>query len=95
VNGEKFIFCNDKGKVIQDFRAGFDAVIREAGVDKDRYGNKFVIYTLRHTYITFRLKYGKNISIHSLAKNARTSVEMIQSHYDDTETLDFVDELTL
>jgi integrase len=95
VTDEKFIFCNDKGKAIQHFREGFDAVITEAGVDKDRYGNKFVIYTLRHTYITFRLKYGKNVSIHSLAKNARTSVEMIQSHYDDTETLDFVDELTL
>jgi hypothetical protein len=30
-----------------------------------------------------------------LAKNARTSVMMIQSNYDNTETLDFVDELTL
>ena len=95
VGDEKFIFCNDKGNVIGDFRAGFDAVITEAGVDKDRYGNKFVIYCLRHTYITFRLRYGKNLSIHSLAKNARTSVAMIQSHYDDTDTLDFVDELTL
>ena len=95
VGDEKFIFCNDKGNVIGDFRAGFDAIIKEAGVDKDRYGNKFVIYCLRHTYITFRLRYGKNLSIHSLAKNARTSVAMIQSHYDDTDTLDFVDELTL
>ena len=30
-----------------------------------------------------------------LDANCRTSVEMIQSNYDDTETLDFVDELTL
>ena len=92
---EKFIFCNDKGNVIGDFWAGFDAVITEAGVDKDRYGTKFVIYCLRHTCITFRLRYAKNLSIHSLAKNARTSMAMIQSDYDDTDTLDFVDELTL
>jgi len=92
---DRFIFCNPKGKVIQDFREGFSAVIREAGVETDKFGVKFVPYSCRHTYITFRLKYGKNLSIHSLAKNARTSVEMIQSNYDDTETLDFVDELTL
>ena len=92
---DRFIFCNPKGKVIQDFREGFSAVIREAGVETDKFGVKFVPYSCRHTYITFRLKYGKNLSIHSLAKNARTSVEMIQSNYDDTETLDFVDELTI
>ena len=92
---DRYIFCNPKGKVIQDFREGFSAVIREAGVETDKFGVKFVPYSCRHTYITFRLKYGKNLSIHSLAKNARTSVEMIQSNYDDTETLDFVDELTL
>ena len=95
VSGEKFIFCNDKGEVIKHFREGFDAVITEAGVDKDRYGNKFVIYTLRHTYITFRLRYGKNINIHRLAQNARTSIQMIQSFYDDTDTDDFVEELIL
>ncbi len=92
---DRFIFCNSQGDVIQDFREGFSAVIREAGVEKDKFGLKFVPYSCRHTYITFRLKYGKNLSIHSLAKNARTSVMMIQSNYDDTETLDFVDELTL
>ena len=81
--------------MINHFREGFDAVITEAGVAQDRFGGKFVPYSCRHTYITFRLKYGKNLSIHSLAKNARTSVEMIQSNYDDTDALDFVDELTL
>ena len=93
--GDRFIFCNSHGKVIQDFREGFSSVIKEAGVETDKFGVKFVPYSCRHTYITFRLKYGKNLSIHSLAKNARTSVQMIQSNYDDTETLDFVDELTL
>ena len=93
--GDRFIFCNSHGNVIQNFREGFSSVIKEAGVETNKFGVKFVPYSCRHTYITFRLKYGKNLSIHSLAKNARTSVEMIQSNYDDTETLDFVDELTL
>ena len=84
-----------KRKVIQDFREGFSSVIKEARVETDKFGVKFVPYSCRSTYITFHLKYGKNLSIHSLAKNARTSVEMIMSNYDNTETLDFVDELTL
>jgi hypothetical protein len=91
---DRYIFFNPKGKVIQDFHEGFSSVIKEAGVVPDKFGVKFVPYSCRHTYITFRLKYGKNLSIHSLAKNARTSVQMIQSKLDETETLDFVDELT-
>jgi len=94
-DGDRFIFCNPRGDVIQDFREGFSAVIKEAGVETDKFGRKFVPYSCRHTYITFRLKYAKNLSIYSLAKNTRTSIQMIQSNYDDTETLDFVDELTL
>lgn len=70
-------------------------MIKEAGVETDKFWMKFVSYTCRHTHLTFRLKYSRNLSIHSLAKNARTSVEMIQKQYDDTETLDFVYELTL
>jgi len=95
LTGDRFIFCNSNGKLIQDFREGFSSVIKEAGVETDKFGVKFVPYSCRHTYITFRLKYGKNLSIHSLARNARTSVQMIQTFYDDTETLDFVDELTI
>jgi len=94
-NDDRSIFCDKKGKTIQNFRVGFSAVIKEAGVENDRFGNKHVPYDCRHTYISFRLKYAKNLSIHSLAKNCRTSVEMLQTFYDDTETLDFVDELTL
>ena len=93
--GERFIFCNPLGNVIQDFREGFSAVIKEAGVETDRFGRKFVPYSCRHTYITFRLRYGKNLSIHTLAKNTRTSISMIEQNYDATDTLDYADELTL
>ena len=95
IGKDHFIFSNSKGEVVRDFREGFAQIVKEAGVEKDRFGRKFVPYSCRHTYITFRLKYGKNLSIHSLAKNCRTSVQMIQQNYDDTDTLDFVDELTL
>jgi integrase len=92
---DKYIFCNPKGEVIGDFREGFNSVIREAGVEFDADGNKLVIYSLRHTYITFRLQYGKNLSIHSLAKNCRTSVQMLETWYSDALPEDYIDELSI
>ena len=92
---KRYIFSKPNGDSLADMREGFAAVCKEAGVPKDKFGNKFVPYSCRHTYITFRLKYGKNLSIHSLAKNCRTSVEMIEQQYDATDALDFVDELTI
>jgi len=92
---ERNIFCDSSGKVVRDFREGFNSVIREANVEFDDNGNKYTIYSLRHTYITFRLQFGKNLSIHSLARNCRTSVSMIEQFYSDAVSEDFVDELTI
>lgn len=88
------IFCNENGKPIGDFREGYNSVIREAGVEFDANGNKHVIYSLRHTFITFQIKYIKNLSIHRLARNCRTSVSMIEQFYSDAIPEDFINEIT-
>ena len=44
-------------------------------------GQNRTLYSLRHTAITFRLLYGQGIDLLTLAKNARTSVEMIEKFY--------------
>lgn len=44
-------------------------------------GMKRTIYSLRHTAITFRLLYGGNIDLLTLARNARTSVDMVEKFY--------------
>jgi integrase len=44
-------------------------------------GQTRTIYSLRHTAMTFRLLYGGNIDLLTLARNARTSVEMIERFY--------------
>ena len=48
---------------------------------KGSLGQNRTLYSLRHTAITFRLLYGKGIDLLTLAKNARTSVEMIERFY--------------
>jgi len=45
----------------------------------DRNGKARTAYSLRHSYICFRLLEGADI--YQVAKNCRTSVEMIEKHY--------------
>jgi integrase len=57
----------------------FNAILEEEGLKADREGNRRTAYSLRHTYICFRLMEGADI--YQIAKNCRTSVEMIEKYY--------------
>jgi integrase len=57
----------------------FNNVLDEEKLKFDREGNRRTAYSLRHTYICLRLMEGADI--YQIAKNCRTSVEMIQKHY--------------
>jgi integrase len=57
----------------------FNAVLADTQLKFDREGNRRAAYSLRHTYICFRLMEGADI--YQVAKNCRTSVEMIEKHY--------------
>jgi integrase len=60
----------------------FKWVMREAGVSPvDGLGRLRTLYCLRHTAIMFRLLYGQGIDMLTLARNARTSVQMIERFY--------------
>ena len=60
-------------------------VLREAGISlTDTHGKPRTVYCLRHTAITFRLLYGQGIDMLTLARNARTSVNMIENFYAST-----------
>jgi len=57
-------------------------LMREAGVPAvDHLGRPRTLYSLRHTAIMFRLLYGEGIDMLTLARNARTSVQMIERFY--------------
>ena len=57
----------------------FNNVLTEEKLKFDRDGNRRTAYSLRHTYICFRLMEGADI--YQIAKNCRTSVEMIEKFY--------------
>jgi integrase len=57
----------------------FNNLLDRENLKLDRDGNRRTAYSLRHTYICMRLMEGADI--YQIAKNCRTSVEMIEKFY--------------
>lgn len=57
----------------------FNKILDQQNLKFDRGGNRRTAYSLRHTYICLRLLEGADI--YQIAKNCRTSVEMIERYY--------------
>ena len=62
-----------------DHKKQFNGILERSNLKFDRQGNRRTLYSLRHSYISFRLLEGADI--YQIAKNCRTSVEMIEKHY--------------
>ena len=56
-----------------------NTILDEENLKFDRDGQRRTAYSLRHTYVCFRLMEGADI--YQIAKNCRTSVEMIEKYY--------------
>ncbi len=89
---DDYLWCDTDGSLIKDFREGFNTLIKAAGVETDSMGKKLAVYSLRHYYITSRIRNG--VDKYDLAKTAGTSPEMIRKFYDHVPTPDMKDELT-
>lgn len=88
---DSYVFCGRNGKPIGSFKKSFGRLIAEAGVEFDSFGQRRTIYSLRHTYATFRLQEGVNHYI--LAQNMGTSVAMLEQFYGHTSNVTAADEL--
>jgi integrase len=75
----EFVFCNRDGSKIVSFKKGFEAFLKKYNLHINSDGDRHTLYSLRHTYATFRLSSG--VDIYALALNMGTSVEMIEKHY--------------
>ena len=78
---------NNREHALKLFNFWLKWVLREANLSlQDNHGQDRTLYCLRHTAITFRLLYGEGIDMLTLARNARTSVDMIENFYASTLT---------
>jgi len=66
---------------LQNLQRQFDVVLAVTGLGKDVNGESRTLYSLRHTCIMYRLLFGEGMNTLVLARNARTSVEMIDRFY--------------
>lgn len=57
----------------------FNRILEDNNLKFDRNGKACTAYSLRHCYICFRLLEGADI--YQVAKNCRTSIEMIEKRY--------------
>jgi integrase len=73
-----------KGLAKPDDYVFFNWVLQRTGLKQGPHGQDRSLYSLRHSAITFRLLYGQGIDLLTLARNARTSVEVINNHYAST-----------
>ena len=89
---DDLVFAHRDGRLIQSFKKSFTSLTKYAGVEFNGEGHRHTIYSLRHTYATFRL--GENVSVYALARNMGTSVRMIERFYGQNRTPDQADELT-
>ena len=91
-SGDDLVFASPDGKPIGSFKKSFASLLKSAKVEKDSHGNRRTIYSLRHTYATFRLQEGVHQYI--LARNMGTSTAMLEKHYGHTSNVVNAAELT-
>ena len=82
---DRRVFVFPEGDPPHSLDSVFERLMVESGLFKDAAGKNRTLYSLRHTYATFRLEEG--VDIHTLAKQMGTSVGMIERHYSKFELL--------
>ncbi len=89
---DSLVFCHKDGSEIGSLKKSFASLLKLANVERDTHGQVRTLYSLRHTYATFRLQNG--VHQFTLAKNMGTSVAMLEQYYGHTSNVAAADELT-
>jgi integrase len=73
------LFAMPDGSKVVTLIDQFNAVLKQAGLQKNGFGEKYSLYSLRHFYAVMALRNG--IGVFEIARNMGTSVQMIQEYY--------------
>jgi integrase len=74
-----FLFMMPDGSKVITLIDQFNAALKQAGILKNGFGEKYSLYSLRHFYAVTALRNG--IGVFEVARNMGTSVQMIQEYY--------------
>jgi hypothetical protein len=81
---DDFVFLpqfKDRKTALKNLQNQFDVLLSQLNLRFSANGEERSMYSLRHTCITYRYMYGEKVDLLVLARNARTSPEMIDKHY--------------
>lgn len=84
VGADDYLFFPNYAKrdyALKQLQRQFDVLMWSLNFGKGPKGEDRTIYSLRHTCIMYRLMYGEKMDVVTLARNARTSPEMIDRFY--------------
>lgn len=71
----------NRATALEIMRDRFNELLDLIGLTFDSFGRKRTLYSLRHTALTLRVLNGDNVDRMTLAKNAGTSVRMLERFY--------------
>ena len=84
-NAEDFVFLpqykTNRDYALKQLQRQFEILLWDTQMAKGPAGEERTLYSLRHTAIMYRLLFGDGINTLLIARNARTSVEMIDRFY--------------
>lgn len=83
-NKGDWLFRMPDGNKITTLIDQFQAVLKEIGIDFNRYKERYTLYSLRHFYATRAI--GRDKDIYQIARNMGTSPQIIQRYYGRTAT---------
>src|ERR1700733_10658355 len=78
-NANNFLFYMPDGSKVITLSDQFDSALKQAGIERNSFGQKYALYSLRHFYAVMALRNG--IGVFEVARNMGTSVQMIQQYY--------------
>ncbi|MEP1207823.1 MAG: hypothetical protein ABJM29_13020 [Rhizobiaceae bacterium] len=73
------VFFNYYGKSVRSFKRSLNSLLEAANLKTHKFGGVRVAYSFRHFYISQQLIAG--VGVFQIAKNAGTSVEMVEKFY--------------
>lgn len=82
--GDDFLFLpehENRQTAYKTLTRQFDVVLNATSLRVGKDDSQRTLYSLRHTAIMYRLLFGRDINLLTLAQNARTSVAMIERFY--------------
>lgn len=76
---DKWFFRMLDGNQVITLIDQFQAFLKDVGIEKNRYGEVYALYSLRHFYAVRMLQ--KNVPVWDIARNMGTSVQNIELYY--------------